>query len=183
MGSDEGGICCATAFEPVPVRFDDITAVAVYSLFRSLTGHPTPIRTTHDFPSFNDQIRWQQAQHSQVSSSASLPAFSSFSSLYHPQHGSLSTSSMPAPERAESALACSVTPVPAPALVMSFQLPTVATSQYFFRVFFHSNTKVLIQNISSDGRLSSSIIHNLTFTLILHPIGQLLSPSFVQSRC
>ena len=74
----------------------------------------------------------------------------------------------------------SVTPVPVPALVMSSHLPSGATSQYFSSLFFLAGTRkfphVLTREISSDGRLSSNIIHNLTFTLILHPIGQLLSP-------
>lgn len=40
----------------------------------------------------------------------------------------------------------------------------------------HPFPHVLMREIFSDGRLSSGTIHNLTFTLILHPIGRSLSP-------
>ncbi|KAF9643791.1 pali-domain-containing protein [Thelephora ganbajun] len=52
-------------------------------------------------------------------------------------------------------------------------------SVYFLRFLpplkCKNSSPVLIRRISSDGRLSSSIIHNLTYTLILHPIAAGLS--------
>ena len=142
--------------------------------------HPHDSRPTILPPSkFNDQIKWQRVQHFQASSSVLLLVSSLFSFPSHPRRGIPSTSSTQARGRAVLALVYLVILVPAPALVITFLLPSVATSQcQFFSVSPpHRSSKfslVLTQEIPSGGRLSSGTIHNLTFTLILHPIGELV---------
>ena len=139
--------------------------------------HLRPIFTTLHPPllKLSDQIKWQRVQHSQVSSSALLLVSSLFSFPSHLRPGIPSTSSTPVQGGTELASVCSVILVPAPTLAITSRLPSTATSQSFFSRFpFPLIPQVFAcaDTIDpSDGRLSSGTIHNLTFTLILHPIG------------